>query len=76
MLSTTLVLASDADPLAYPYTKPVPYYAAYLAKVNQRRFDEAEVFFGYYIRHMRDIEGARVGQMVSAYTETRRAARA
>lgn len=76
VLSTTLVVASDADPLRYPYTKPIPYYAAYLAKLNQRRFDEAEVFFGYYIRHMRDIEGARVGQMPSPGTEGRRGARA
>lgn len=71
VLSATLVLATDADPLPYPYTKPVPYYAAYLAKVNQRRWDEAEVFYGYYVRAMRDIEGARVGQMVSAYTTAR-----
>ena len=76
VLSTTLVAVGDQDPLRYPYTKPIPYYAAYLAKVNQRRFEEAEVFFGYYLRHMRDIEGARVGQMVSAYTEHRRGARA
>lgn len=69
VLSTTLVAVADPDPLAYPYTKPIPYYAAYSAKINQRRFDEAEVFFGYYVRAMRDIEGARVGQMVDAYAQ-------
>jgi len=71
LLSTTLVTANDPDPLPFPYTPPVPYYAAYLAKLNMRRFDEAETFFGYYIRAMRDIEGARVGQMLSAYQQTR-----
>jgi K(+)-stimulated pyrophosphate-energized sodium pump len=74
--AATLAKVADPDPLPYPYTKPVPYYAAYLAKVNQRRWDEAEIFAGYYVRAMRDIEGARVGQMVSAYTESKRGARA
>lgn len=71
VLSTTFVVAADPDPLPFPYTVPIPFYAAYLAKINQRRFDEAEVHFGYYVRAMRDIEGARVGQMLSAYTAAR-----
>jgi len=67
-LSTTLVNPSDLDPLSFPYTEPVPYFAAYKAKINQRRFDEAEVFMGYAIKALRDIEGARVGEMISAYS--------
>lgn len=67
-LSTTLVNPSDLDPLSFPYTEPVPYFAAYKAKINQRRFDEAEVFKGYAITALRDIEGARVGDLISAYT--------
>jgi len=66
-LSTTLVNPSDLDPLSFPYTEPVPYFAAYKAKINQRRFDEAEVFKGFAINALRDIEGARVGEMISAY---------
>lgn len=72
LLSAVLVNSADPDPLPYPYTKPVPFYAAYLAYLNQGRDDKAERMFGYYIRNMRDIEGARVGQLLSAYTETRR----
>jgi len=67
-LSTTLVNPSDLDPLAFPYTDPVAYFAAYKAKINQRRFDEAEVFLGYAIKALRDIESARVGEMISAYS--------
>ena len=66
-LSTTFVNPSDLDPLSFPYTEPVPYFAAYKAKINQRRFDEAEVFMGFAIKALRDIEGARVGEMISAY---------
>lgn len=66
-LSTTLVNPGDLDPLIFPYTEPVPYFAAYKAKINQRRFDEAEVFMGFAIKALRDIEGARVGEMISAY---------
>lgn len=66
-LSTTFVNPSDLDPLPFPYTEPVAYFAAYKAKINQRRFDEAEAFMGFAIKALRDIEGARVGEMISAY---------
>lgn len=66
-LSITLVAGADADPLPFPYTNPVPYYAAYQAKVNQRRYDEADVFLGYFRAAIASIEGARVGQMVSYF---------
>ena len=67
-LSTTLVNVGDLDPLMFPYTEPVAYFAAYKAKINQRRFDEAEVFMGFAIKALRDIEGARVGEMISSYS--------
>ena len=71
VLSTVMALTTDVDPLPFPYTEPVQYYAAYLAKINQRRYDEAEIQYGFYVRAMRDIEGARVGQMLSAYSSSR-----
>ena len=62
-LSGTLVLAADADPLPYPYTEPVSKYAAYNAKQNQRRFDEADVFYAEAVRALQDIEGSRAGEL-------------
>lgn len=71
VLSTTFAVVGDADPLPFPYTEPIPFYAAYKAKINQRRYDEAEVFYGFFVRAMRDIEGSRVGQMLTAYSSAR-----
>jgi len=45
-----LVNLTDTDSLAYPYVKPVAYYAANLAKINQRRWDEAQEFKDEYER--------------------------
>lgn len=68
VLSTTLVAAGDTDPLQYPYTEPVPYYAAYQACINARRWDLAETFLEKFIQAIRDIEGSRVGDLISAYS--------
>lgn len=62
-LSVILVNPADADPLPYPYTTPVIKYAAYLAKQNQRRFDESQIFYNEALRALNDIEGSRVGQL-------------
>lgn len=62
-LSVPLVNPGDTDALPYPYTEPVPKYAAYLAKQNQRRFDDAMVFYQEAVRALHDIEGSRVGQL-------------
>ena len=75
VLATRFAAVTDPDPLPFPYTTPIPFYAAYLAQLNMRRFDQAEVLFGYYVRAMRDIEGARVGEMLSAYSESGRGRR-
>ena len=64
VLSTTLVAAADVDPLPYPYTEPVVYYAASLAKgEGQQKFQDAEVLMATAIRKLNDIEGARAGQL-------------
>jgi len=38
------VNASDPDPSPFPYTEPVVYWAAKLAKENQQQKDEAKDF--------------------------------
>ncbi len=63
VLSVTFTADGDIDPLPYPYTEPVVKYAAYLAKQNQRRFDEANIFYNEAVRALNDIEGSRVGQL-------------
>lgn len=37
-----LVAATDVDVLIFPFTEPVPYYAAYLAKEYEQSYEEAE----------------------------------
>ena len=40
--SPALVNPGDPDPLPYPYTDPVPFFAAYFAKLQAQRLDEAK----------------------------------
>lgn len=58
---------SDNDPLPYPFTEPVPYYAAYLCKVNQRQFPEANAFREMYFEALRTIEAGKAGMLPSGY---------
>lgn len=79
VLSTTLVNLTDTDPLVYPYTEPVPYYACYMACINARRWDLADSFQGLFFKSMQDIEGSRIGEMQDYYAThggRRRGARA
>ena len=75
VLSPPMVLPTDPYALPYPYTEPVPKYAAYLAKQYQRRHDEAELFYAEAVRALNDIEGARVGQMPQISTTASRGSR-
>lgn len=43
-----LVNPLDADPQPYPWTQPIPFYAAHLAKLGAQRFDEAQAFQAKY----------------------------
>ncbi len=63
VLAAALVNPADKDPLPYPYTEPVPKYAAYLGKQNQRQFEEAEMFKNEARIALADIEGSRVGEL-------------
>lgn len=67
--SPALVNATDADVLPYPYTEPVPYYAAILAKENERQYDEAyEAFQTRYRDLVAAPQNARTGLLRSAYS--------
>lgn len=67
--ASPLILTADTDPLPYPYTKPVPFYAAHLAKINERNHaDEAMEFLADYDRELGVATSARVGRIPNAYT--------
>lgn len=65
--SAVLVGAADADPVPFPWTAPIPYYAAFRAKLNARRYTEAEYFLDKFREKCTQIPGARVGMLPSAY---------
>ncbi len=56
-----LVNLTDTDVLPIPYTVPVPFYAAHLAKLNERQWDEADDFFRQYREQIDTAINARVG---------------
>jgi len=65
-LSVQMANPADVDPLPFPYTEPVPYMAAALGKEQwQRQYEEAERLRGQAEQKLRDIEGARVGELPS-----------
>lgn len=69
VFSPPLIAVSDTDPLPYPWTQPVPYYAAYLAKMNEGQFDEAADFFRQYREQIDTAMNARVGMLPTAYPQ-------
>src|SRR5712691_3920429 len=67
VFSTALVNGTDADPVPYPYTEGVPYFAAYMAKLNERQVAEAQHFFERFQQHLGIAQTARVGLSPHAY---------
>lgn len=65
--SADLDSTDDSDPLPYPYTEPVPFYAAALAKFNERQYDEAADFEAKFIEAVNIAGGARVGSVPTMY---------
>ena len=55
--SPNLVNAGDTDMMPYPWTEPVTYMAASLAKVQVQRFDEAQGFGEMYAKAMNRVRG-------------------
>ena len=63
ILPTGMVNLSDTDTIISPYTNPVKFYAAYLAKFYEQSFGESEIFLQQYKQQ---------AQAVLASTYTRR----
>lgn len=64
IVSTDLASASDADPLPYPWTDPVPMLAAHYARWSLQQYDEAEKMKEAYMTRMAEIAGGIRGSMV------------
>lgn len=62
-----LVSLTDTDQVPYPYTKPVAFYAAYLAKMNERKRDEAMDFFDDYTRLVGESGNSRGPRVPNSY---------
>ncbi len=45
VIPNKLVATGDTDPTPYPFSEAVPYYAAYLAKIQQQQYQEAARFY-------------------------------
>lgn len=48
VVSADLVNPNDVDPLPYPWTEPVPYLAAHLARLQLQQYDEAQQYKTLY----------------------------
>lgn len=62
--SPDLVNSTDQDPMPYPYTDPVPFLAAYFAKIQAQRFDEAQALMQTYKDRLAFVRGGSRSQMV------------
>ena len=62
------IAAADTDDgVPYPYTESVPYYIAYLAKLNERQYDEADSFLDMAQERAVNVTSARVGMVPTQY---------
>lgn len=66
--SPPLIQLTDTDPLPYPYTQPVPYWAAYQAKINEKLSDEREDFLAAYMELLGIATNGRAGRVPNSYT--------
>lgn len=55
VLPTALVNLDDTDVINDPFTTPVQFYAAYLAKYYEQSFGESEIYKQEYIKHMQSV---------------------
>lgn len=65
--SADLAASTDVDTLTGIFTVPVPYWAAYLCKQNERQYEEADWFRDQYYTHIATCQGARAGMLPTAY---------
>jgi hypothetical protein len=65
----SLINLTDPDEVPYPYTKPVAFYAAYLAKINERQhMDEAQDFLADYTRLVGEAVNSRAPMIPNSYS--------
>lgn len=55
VLPAPLVNQTDAETLNSPFTSPVKFYAAYLAKMYEQSYNDAEMFKQNYRREIQDV---------------------
>jgi hypothetical protein len=58
VIPANLVLPADPDVIIMPYTDPIPFYAAYLAKFKEGEMTEADRFRAEYVRKAKEALGA------------------
>jgi hypothetical protein len=56
-----LVSGADVDEILEPYTSPVAFYAAHLAKYYEQSFGEAEIYKQEYVKQAQSV-------LASSYT--------
>lgn len=63
-----LVAVTDTCVIQSPYSDPVPFYAAHLAKINEQAYSESEEFLKLYQQKMRyAVRSAMMRMLPSAY---------
>lgn len=68
IIPAALVTDMSDDPIAYPFTSPVAFYAAYKAKHKEQSYAEAQVFFdGYKTRINEAIQGSFTRRLRDVY---------
>ena len=68
LVSNELVATTDADPLPYPWTDPVPYMAAHFAQLELGKMEEAERFLKIYQERLNGVlAGARGMAITNPY---------
>lgn len=65
--STALVNGTDADPLPYPWTDPVPFKACEFAKQELGEYDLAQQYRTQYQQRLNEVQAGARGQMVANY---------
>jgi hypothetical protein len=66
VIPSALVNPTDPDPSPFPFTEPVPYYAAYLAKENQQQTDEADRFLAQFNQRIADCPSITMERMIES----------
>ena len=54
-MPVALVNLSDVDEIPEPYTGPVQFYSAYMAKYKEQSYGEAEIFKQEYIKNTQSV---------------------